>query len=143
MKKTTLTVGLAAALSLAGAAWAADTPAPASDPTDLKTIMVGLGEHMTQVQAALWLEDFDAIRAGAVAIADHAKVGPEERQRVQAALGADFGAFVTGDRAVHDQAMSLSEAAAAEDLDRTVQRLAELQAGCVACHTSFRPRLAR
>ncbi len=142
MKKLILPLGLAA-FALGSAAFAADPPPHAHESADLKTIMVGLGEDMAKLNMGLWLEDFGAVTTAATAIADHPHVSADERQRLQAILGKDFGSFAAADGAVHDQAVNLAKAATAKDLDLTVQRLAELQTGCVSCHTGFRARLAK
>lgn len=141
MKTRTLIVAGAIALASAGTVLAAPPPEPAPDAGLLKTIMVDLGQQMARVQAALWVEDLETVSDAATQIADHAHVSPEERARVQAALGTDFAAFVSGDRAVHDAAVRLSEAAATKDLDATVRELGAVQTGCVSCHTQFRDRL--
>ena len=116
----------------------ADQPAQSGD---LKHIMVDLGEQMHTVQTGLWAEDFDAIAAGARAVADHPHVSPEELKRIQGALGSDFASFAAADHLVHDGAVRLTEAAGSRDLDATLREVASLQDGCVACHTQFRVRL--
>jgi len=141
LKKIPLLASLVAAL-IGGVAVAADPPAEA-DPGALKTIMVDLGEQMTRVQTGLWVEDFVAISAGAKAVAEHPHVSPEERTRIQAALGEDFAAFAQADRKVHDDAVRLAAAADAEALDATLKEVVELQSDCVSCHTQFKQRLAR
>lgn len=144
MKKISLVAGLLAATA-AGFAWAAE-PAPPASPApagDLATIMVDLGLRMTEAQTGLWSDDLAAIQRAATAVANHPRVSAEERQRVQAALGADFAGFAKADHAVHEGALRLAEASAAGDADATVKALGALQADCVACHTSYRARLTR
>lgn len=116
-------------------------PADDHPSGDLKTIMVALGEQMTRVQSALWVEDLRTVSEAARQVADHPHVSTEERARLQGALGSDFAAFVVADRAVHDAAVRLSEVAGSGDLDGTVRELAAVQAGCVSCHSQFRERL--
>ncbi|MBW2233214.1 MAG: c-type cytochrome [Deltaproteobacteria bacterium] len=108
---------------------------------DLKIIMRQLGRDMDALNAALWARDFGALGTAATAIADHPHVSPQEKARVQAALGADFAAFGAADRRVHDAAMRTAGAAADEDSDQVLSALGSLQAGCVACHDAFRDRL--
>ncbi len=143
MKKYSLLIGLAAGASLGGAALAGEPPQEEQDPGDLKHIMVALGDQMTRAQAGLWVEDYEAIAAAARAVAEHPHVSPEERARVQAALGADFADFAQADRKVHDSAVRLAEAADTQSAESTLGELLEVQSGCVACHTQFRDRLTR
>ena len=112
-------------------------------PGDLKTIMVGLGQQLHALHDGLWSEDLDAVGAAATAVAQHAKVSAEERGRVQRTLGDDFPRFAAVDRQVHDAAVAVADAAAANDMDATVGRLGAQEAGCVSCHTQFRARLRR
>ncbi len=84
---------------------------------DLKTIMRQLGRDMDALNAALWARDFAALATAATAIAEHPHVSPQEKARVQAALGADFPAFGAADRRVHDAATRTAGAAANEDTD--------------------------
>jgi cytochrome c556 len=140
-KKPLLLASLLGTLMTSGTSLAAE---PGEQPaTDLKTIMVGLGEQMARAQAAVWVDDFAEIQAAASAVADHPKVSAGERVRVVAAIGAEFPNFVAADRAVHDAGIRLAEAAAAEDMDRTLRELTVLQTSCVACHTQFRQGLAK
>jgi cytochrome c556 len=108
---------------------------------DLKTIMRQLGRDMDALNAALWARDFGALGTAATAIAEHPHVSPQEKARVQAALGAVFAAFGAADRRVHDAAMRTAGAAANQDTDQVLSELGSLQVGCVACHDAFRDRL--
>lgn len=111
------------------------------DPGLLRSIMVGLGSDMDEISRGLWLEDLAIVGAAARAIAEHPHVSDAERMRIQGVLAADFAEFIKGDRHVHDTAVRLSGAASAGDMASTLDELANLQAGCVACHQSFRERL--
>ena len=139
MKKHAYLAILALAAALAG------TVALAGDhhhaTKTLKEVMIGLGTEMTHLQEALWIEDLDKVKAAATAIAEHPHVGPAEKARIQGILGSGFTEFVQADRRVHDAAVRLAAAAEKRDVDEVVKELAEVQAGCVACHTSLRKRL--
>ena len=108
---------------------------------DLGSIMVGLGDDMTAASQALWLDDMAALATAADSIASHPHVSPEERTRIQGALGADFAGFVKADKVVHDSAARLADAARAKDSAAVLTALAEVQTGCVACHSEFRDPL--
>lgn len=140
MKSRALTITGGLALLTTSAVLAAP-PVDDHPSGDLKTIMVELGEQMARAQSALWVEDLGTVSEAGRQVADHPHVSPEERARVQGALGSDFTAFVVADRAVHDAAVRLSEVAGSGDLDGTVRELAAVQAGCVSCHSQFRERL--
>jgi len=124
----------------AAEATAAEPSAPteARDPGSLKFIMGGLGNDMTRVSQGLWVDDFEAIAAGASAVADHPHVSPTELGRVRTTLGERLPAFVTADRAVHDAAQRVAQAAEARDMDSVLREMAVLESGCVSCHAQFR-----
>ena len=107
----------------------------------LLPIMRQLAEDMAAMQSALWLEDFATVEQHASAIADHAHMSPEEVARIRTELGAEMPEFESADAAVHDAAVAMHEAARERDTDAVLDRLAEVQRGCVACHERFRERL--
>ncbi len=117
-------------------------PAAVADPGSVKVIMAGLGADMAAVQQGLWAEDFDLIAKSAMKVADHPKISDAEKGRLKAALTTDMPAFGAMDKAVHEGAVKLSEAAASKDMEKTLTELASLQTNCVACHSKFRKRLA-
>jgi len=118
-----------------------EAEAEVPDPGRLRSIMIGLGANMDEVSRGLWLEDLAIVESAARAIAEHPHVSDTERTRIQGVLGPDFARFVQGDRRVHGTAVRLAAAAAAGEWASTLDELAELQAGCVACHQDFRSRL--
>ena len=122
-----------------------DEQAPAlqnDERPDLPEIMVGLGEESGRLNTGLWAEDFDAIAVAADSIANHPNVSDADRTLIQQALGPDFAEFVKGDKRLHDTGLALSEAAKGRDMPEVLTLNAQLQRECVACHTSFRDRLA-
>ena len=122
-----------------------DEQAPAlqnDERPDLPEIMVGLGEESGRLNTGLWAEDFDAIAVAADSIANHPNVSDADRTLIQQALGPDFAEFVKGDKRLHDTGLALSEAAKGRDMPEVLTLDAQLQRECVACHTSFRDRLA-
>jgi len=117
-----------------------ETPAQ-PDPGTLKAVMAGIAADMDSVHTGIWTEDLVQVERAATSIAGHPHVSADERSRIQQILGADFGDFVAGDKRVHDAAVGLATAAAANDVAGLLPALGELESGCVACHSTFRARL--
>jgi cytochrome c556 len=116
--------------------------APAQpDPGTLKAVMAGIAADMDSVHGGLWAEDLVQVERAATSIAGHPHVSADERSRIQQILGADFGDFVAGDKRVHNAAVALAAAAAANDMANVLSPLGELESGCVGCHSTFRDRL--
>lgn len=119
-----------------------DTHAGAdSDGLPLRIIMQRLGANMAGFTQAMLLEEHEQMAAFANDIADHPPMSPAEIERIKETLGQEMSRFVETDEAVHTGALRLKEAVEARDMDLILQRLHELQVGCMACHTSFRQRL--
>ncbi len=116
------------------------TPAQ-RDPGSLKEVMAGIAADMDTVHSGLWAEDLAQVERAATSIATHPHVSAAERGRIQGLLGADFPEFVAGDKRVHDAAVGLAAAAAAEDMVELLRVLGQLESGCMSCHTNFRERL--
>jgi cytochrome c556 len=100
----------------------------------LATAMAGLGQ-------ALWVEDYQAMAGHAERIAGHSHIAPAELLRISTTLGADSAGFTEADEAVHEASVRLRDAVIARDRDAILDRLADVQRGCVACHSRFRERL--
>ena len=83
----------------------------------------------------------EIVDALGIAIADHAPISAADLERIHAELGADRGRFEAVDESVHVASVRLHEAARARQLDLVVERLGEVQRGCVSCHVQFRARL--
>lgn len=107
----------------------------------LRPIMQQLGANMAGLTHALWLEDHEQMAAFAGEIAEHPHISDEELRRIRTALGPEMDRFVAADEAVHVAATRLKAAVEARDVDQVLQRLAEVQTGCMTCHTQFRQRL--
>ena len=132
-----LAFGFHATTDRADAAVADATSARPTQPT-LVEIMQQLEVDMERIAHGVWLSDFDSIAAGAQAIADHPKVGPEERAQIVEVLGDRAAGFRQADMRVHDTAVELAEQARAEAMGGVLDVLTRLQAGCVACHNGYR-----
>jgi len=146
VKGTTLT----AVLALAGCATVEQAPsadahqdetAAQADAGALKAVMAGIAADMDSVHAGIWVEDLAQVERAATSIAGHPHVSAAERTRIQQILGADFQDFVAGDKRVHDAAVNVAAAAAANAMADVLPALGELESGCVSCHSGFRARL--
>lgn len=107
----------------------------------LLPIMQRLGSEMNALTYALMTDDHEGVARSAAAIAEHAPISAEELERIHAVLGADMAAFEAVDESVHVASVRLHEAARARQLPLVVERLSEVQRGCVSCHMQFRERL--
>ncbi len=118
--------------------------AHAAEPGEGRTllaIMQDLGVQMASLTHGIMTEDTALVARSAAAIAEHAPIAPEELERIHTALGADTPEFERLDTEVHEASVALHEAAGAGRMGDVLDRLHEVQRGCVACHTSFRQRL--
>ena len=107
----------------------------------LLPIMQRLGSEMTALTHALMTDDYETVTRSAAAIAEHAPISAKELERIHAVLGADMARFEAVDESVHVASLRLHAAARARQLDQVVERLGEVQRGCVSCHVRFRERL--
>lgn len=124
----------------AGDGHAAAHPA-SGDGQALLPIMRRLGSEMSALTHALMTDDLETVTRSAAAMAEHAPISAAEVERIHAALGPDVARFEAVDESVHVAAVRLHEAARARDPGRVVQRLGDVQRGCVSCHVQFRARL--
>lgn len=107
----------------------------------LLPIMQRLGGEMTALTYALMTDDYDGVTRAAAAIAEHAPISAEELERIERELGPEMAIFEAVDESVHVASVRLHDAAQARHLDQVVDRLSEVQRGCVKCHVQFRERL--
>lgn len=107
----------------------------------LLPIMQRLGSEMTALTHALMTDDYETVTRSAAAIATHVPISTEELQRIRRVLGAEMAAFEAVDESVHVASVRLHEAAQARELGVVVDRLGDVQRGCVSCHVQFRERL--
>jgi hypothetical protein len=107
----------------------------------LRPIMQQLATDLAGLTTRLWVDDYAGMAEPAGRIAGHTQISADELARIKAALGAEMAGFETADAAVHDAALALRAAVEAHDSDAVVARLADVQKGCVACHSTYRERL--
>lgn len=119
----------------------APTADDGSGARPLKLLMVGLAQDMDRISRGLWHGDTVLITQGAEAIASHPKILPAEIRRIQEALGDQFEAFVGIDQRVHELASGLSQITPGDGMETALNQYQQLQASCIACHTSFRERV--
>jgi cytochrome c556 len=126
----------------AGEAHAADGhDAAGATGQALLPIMRGLGSSMTTLTHALMTDDYEGVTRSAAAVAEHAPISAGELERIRRVLGPEMAAFEAADESVHVASVRLRDAARERRLDRVVERLGDVQRGCVSCHAQFRERL--
>ncbi|HEX6052791.1 MAG TPA: hypothetical protein VFZ21_26175, partial [Gemmatimonadaceae bacterium] len=107
----------------------------------LLPIMQRLGSEMTALTYALMTDDYEGVTRSAAAIAAHAPISADELERIKTELGPGMATFEAVDESVHVASTRLHDAAQARSLGVVVERLAEVQRGCVSCHVQFREKL--
>ena len=114
---------------------------PTQEPT-LKEIMQSLRDDVFTIADGMFTDDMDRIAQGASGIAHHPSIPGKQVQRVAAELGPEMQAFKQLDIRVHDLSMSIISAAKAQDRERISADFQQLINGCLACHTSYKERVA-
>lgn len=133
---TTHAAGGAAAAGHTAAGHAASSGGQALLP-----IMQKLGSEMSALTYALMKSDYPTVEQRAAAIAEHAPISAEELERIRTVLGPEMAKFEAVDESVHVASVHLHDAARSRQPGQVVERLGEVQRGCVSCHTQFRQRL--
>jgi len=114
---------------------------PTQEPT-LKEIMQSLRDDVFTIADGMFTDDMDRIAQGASGIAHHPSIPGKQVQRVAAELGPEMPAFKQLDIRVHDLSLSIISAAEAQDRERISADFQQLINGCLACHTSYKERVA-
>ena len=114
---------------------------PTQEPT-LKEIMQSLRDDVFTIADGMFTDDMDRIAQGASGIAHHPSIPGKQVQRVAAELGPEMQAFKQLDIRVHDLSMSIISAAETQDRERISADFQQLINGCLACHTSYKERVA-
>lgn len=107
----------------------------------LRPLMAGLAQDMSRINTGIWHEDFDLVRQGALSIANHPRIPPDQIAKIKESLGQEFQNFVRFDKAVHGTATELVSAAEARDWSDVLTKYTELRDGCFGCHAAYRERL--
>ena len=111
------------------------------EATTLLPIMQRLGSNMTALTYALMTDDREGVEKQAAAIAAHAPISATELERIQRVLGPDMAKFEAVDESVHVASVRLHDATQSSWGVGVVDRLGDVQRGCVSCHSQFRERL--
>jgi cytochrome c556 len=114
---------------------------PAQEP-NLKEIMQSLRDNVFIIADGMFIDDMDLVARGAAGIAHHPSIPGEQVQRVAAELGPEMPAFKQFDIRVHDLSLSIIAAAKSQDRERISADFQQLINGCLACHTSYKDRVA-
>ena len=112
-----------------------------SDST-LKTIMQDMRLNFLDISDGFLLDDFEKIADGALAIAEHPRIPPEQVQRVADELGAEMPVFKNFDVQVHELSLEIYKAAKERDRAAAVTAYQGMVAACFACHAAYRERVA-
>ncbi len=138
MKSKTRLVMAILALTLATAQVAA---ACGGKELKLKAIMVELGESMSRIVEAISTDDFEAVEANALLIAEHERPPMEERKKIIGFLGDDAASFRSFDETVHAEAMKMNDAAKEMEMEAVVESFSRVLEGCTGCHRDFKARV--
>jgi len=113
-----------------------------TDEITLKAIMQELRQDFLDISDGFLLEDFDKVAEGALAIAEHPRIPPEQVQLVAEELGAEMPVFKNFDVQVHELSLELYKAAKERDRSTAVAAYQGMVAACFDCHSAFRERVA-
>ena len=110
--------------------------------TTLKEIMQDLRRNFLEVSDGFLLDDFDRVAEGALAIAEHARIPPEEIERVASELGPEMPVFKNFDVQVHELSLEVYKAAKDGDRAAAIAAYQGMVAACFDCHAAYRERVA-
>lgn len=113
-----------------------------SEANNLKEIMQGLRNDLVAITDGLLVDDFEKVAQGADAIAGHPQIPPGQVKLVAAELGSEMAAFKQLDTLVHDISLEISAAASTHDRDGAVSAYQRMLEGCLACHSTYKDRVA-
>jgi hypothetical protein len=113
-----------------------------TDEITLKAIMQELRQDFLDISDGFLLEDFDKVAEGALAIAEHPRIPPEQVQLVAEELGAEMPVFKNFDVQVHELSLELYKAAKERDRSAAVAAYQGMVQACFDCHSAFRERVA-
>ena len=110
--------------------------------TTLKAIMQEMRLNFLDITDGFLLDDFNKIADGALAIAEHPRIPPEQVQRVAAQLRTEIPVFKNFDVQVHELSLEIYKAAREQDRAAAVTAYQGMVAACFDCHAAYRERVA-
>ena len=110
--------------------------------TTLKEIMQELRRNFLEVSDGFLLDDFDRVADGALAIAEHPRIPPQQIQRVANELGPEMPVFKNFDVQVHELSLEIYKAARDSDRAAAIAAYQGMVAACFDCHAAYRERVA-
>jgi len=114
----------------------------ANESAALQKIMQGLRDNLVEISDGLLTDDYALVARGAMAIAEHPQIPPEQVQLVAQELGPEMPVFKQFDVRVHDLSLEISAAARAGDRAAAITGFQQMIEGCFACHTAYKDRVA-
>ena len=118
------------------------TIALTDETTALQEIMQGLRDNIVEISDGLLTDDYALVARGAMAIAEHPQIPPEQVQLVAQELGPEMPAFKQFDVRVHDLSLEISAAGKAGDRAAAIIGFQQMIEGCFACHAAYKDRVA-
>jgi len=112
------------------------------ETTALQEIMQGLRDNVVEISDGLLTDDYALVARGAMAIAEHPQIPPEQVQLVAQELGSEMPVFKQFDVHVHDLSLEISAAAEAGDRATAIIGFQQMIEGCFACHAAYKDRVA-
>ena len=112
------------------------------ETTALQEIMQGLRDNVVEISDGLLTDDYALVARGAMAIAEHPQIPPEQVQLVAQELGSEMPVFKQFDVRVHDLSLEISAAAEAGDRATAIIGFQQMIEGCFACHAAYKDRVA-
>jgi hypothetical protein len=113
-----------------------------TDDMTLKAIMQEMRLNFLDISDGFLLDDFDKIADGALAIAEHPRIPPDQIERVATELGAEMPVFKNFDVQVHELSLEVYKAAREKDRAAAVTAYQGMVAACFDCHAAYRERVA-
>lgn len=110
--------------------------------TSLKAIMQAMRLNFIDISDGFLLDDFNKIADGALAIAEHPRIPPEQVEQVANELGAEMPVFKNFDVQVHELSLELYKTATDRDRAAAVEAYQGMVAACFDCHAAYRERVA-
>ena len=104
--------------------------------------MQELRRNFLEVSDGFLLDDFDTVAEGALAIAEHPRIPPDEIERVANELGPEMPVFKNFDVQVHELSLEIYKSAKDGDRAAAIAAYQGMVAACFDCHAAYRERVA-